>query len=34
MQYGSQLAAVATLLDGVTPEQIIEEVIESVEAPL
>ena len=34
MQYGSQLAAVAALLDGVTPEQIIEEVIESVEAPL
>lgn len=34
MQYGSQLAAVAALLDGVTPQQIIEEVIESVEAPL
>lgn len=34
MQYGSQLAAVAALLDGVIPEQIIEEVIESVEAPL
>ncbi len=34
MQYGSQLAAVAALLDGVTPEHIIEEVLESVEAPL
>lgn len=34
MQYGSQLAAVTALLDGVTPEQIIDEVIESVEAPL
>lgn len=34
MQYGSQLAAVTALLDGVTPDQIIEEVLESVEAPL
>jgi hypothetical protein len=34
MQYGSQLAAVAALLDGVTPEHIIEEVLESTEAPL
>ena len=34
MQYGSDLAAVKELLDGVTPDTIIEEVLETVEAPL
>ncbi|MCJ1337960.1 hypothetical protein MMC09_003244 [Bachmanniomyces sp. S44760] len=34
MQYGSNLAAVAALLEGVTAEGIIEEVLASVEAPL
>lgn len=34
MQYGSELAAVAALLDGMTAEQVIEEVLVAVEAPL
>lgn len=34
MQYGSDLAAVTALLKGVTAEQVIEEVLVAVEAPL
>ena len=34
MQYGSDLTAVREMLDGVTPDTIIEEVLETVEAPL
>ena len=34
MQYGSELVAVAALLDGVKAEQVIEEVLVAVEAPL
>jgi hypothetical protein len=34
MQYGSNLNAVQELLDGVTPEIVIEAVLNSVECPL
>ena len=34
MQYGSDLAAVAAMLEGFTPEQVIEEVLAAVEVPL
>lgn len=34
MQYGSDLAAVTALLKGVTAQQVIEEVLVAVEAPL
>lgn len=34
MQYGSDLAAVATMLEGMNPEQVIESVLEEVEVPL
>ncbi|MCJ1303069.1 hypothetical protein MMC08_005876 [Hypocenomyce scalaris] len=34
MQYGSDLAAVAAMLEGVTADQVIEEVLAAVEAPL
>ena len=34
MQYGSDLAAVAAMLEGVTPEQVIDEVLGAVEVPL
>ncbi len=34
MQYGSDLAAVTALLEGMTPETTIEEVLAAVEAPL
>lgn len=34
MQYGSDLTAVAALLEGITPEAIMDEVLASVEAPL
>jgi cephalosporin hydroxylase len=34
MQYGSDLNAVQELLDGVTPETVIEAVLNSVECPL
>ncbi|MCJ1341944.1 hypothetical protein MMC31_000122 [Peltigera leucophlebia] len=34
MQYGSDLSAVATMLDGMTAEQVVEEVLVAVEAPL
>jgi cephalosporin hydroxylase len=34
MQYGSDLNAVQELLDGVTPEKVIEAVLNSVECPL
>ena len=34
MQYGSDLAAIASILEGVRPEDVIEEVLEEVEAPL
>ncbi|KAI4279321.1 MAG: hypothetical protein LQ337_000352 [Flavoplaca oasis] len=34
LQYGSELAAVEAVLDGVTPEAIIEDVLTAVEAPL
>ena len=34
MQYGSDLAAVKELLAGVTSDTIIDEVLETVEAPL
>lgn len=34
MQWGSQLEAVKAVLEGVTPEIVIEEVLESVEVPL
>ena len=34
MQYGSDLTAVAALLEGVTPEYVIEEVLATVEVPL
>ena len=34
MQYGSDLAAVREMLDGVSVEDVIEEVLESVEVPL
>lgn len=34
MQYGSELAAVAAMLEGITPEFIIDEVLATVEAPL
>lgn len=34
MQYGSDLAAVTALLKGVTAEQVIEDVLVAVEAPL
>ncbi|KAL8674989.1 MAG: hypothetical protein Q9168_000583 [Polycauliona sp. 1 TL-2023] len=33
LQYGSELAAVRTALDGVTPEAVIEDVLAGVEAP-
>lgn len=34
MQYGSDLTAVTALLEGITPEAIMDEVLASVEAPL
>jgi hypothetical protein len=34
MQYGSDLNAVQELLDGITPERVIEAVLNSVECPL
>ncbi|MCJ1394802.1 hypothetical protein MMC18_007682 [Xylographa bjoerkii] len=34
MQYGSDLAAVSALLEHITPELVIEEVLESIEVPL
>ena len=34
MQYGSDLAAVTTLLEGINAEQVIEEVLGMVEVPL
>lgn len=34
MQYGSNIAAVSTMLEGITPEQVIEFVLEEVEVPL
>lgn len=34
MQYGSDIEAVTALLEGVTPELVIEEVLGNVEAPL
>ena len=34
MQYGSDLAAVGELLEGITPAMVIEEVLESIEVPL
>jgi hypothetical protein len=34
IQWGSSVAAVAELLDGITVEDIIEEVLQSVEPPL
>lgn len=34
MQYGSELSAVAAMLDGMTAEQVIEEVLVAVEVPL
>ncbi len=34
MQYGSELVAVTTMLDGITPEHVIEEVLTAVEVPL
>lgn len=34
MQYGSELSAVASMLDGMTAEKVIEEVLVAVEAPL
>lgn len=34
MQYGSELAAVTSMLEGITPEHVIEEVLTAVEMPL
>lgn len=34
MQYGSELAAVTAMLEGITPEHVIEEVLAAVEVPL
>ena len=34
MQWGSNLEAVRELLEGVTPENVIEDILESVEVPL
>ncbi|KAL9633814.1 MAG: hypothetical protein Q9164_004474 [Protoblastenia rupestris] len=34
MQYGSDLAVITALLDGYTPDQVIDEVLDQVEAPL
>ncbi|KAL2048159.1 hypothetical protein N7G274_000070 [Stereocaulon virgatum] len=34
MQYGSDLAAVASILDGLRPEDVIDDVLQQVEAPL
>ena len=34
MQYGSELAAVTAMLEGITPELIIDEVLTAVEVPL
>jgi len=34
MQYGSDLTAITALLEGITPEAVIEEVLAAVEAPL
>ena len=34
MQYGSDLATVTAYLEGIRPEQIIEQVLDMVEAPL
>ena len=34
MQYGSQLAAVTAMLEGITPELVIDEVLAAVEVPL
>ena len=34
LQYGSELAAVKAMLEGVTPEVVIEDVLTAVEAPL
>jgi len=33
MQYGSELAAVSAMLEGITPAQLIESVLEEVEVP-
>ena len=34
MQYGSNLSAVASMLEGLRPEDVIEDVLQQVEAPL
>ncbi|MCJ1381249.1 hypothetical protein MMC17_004358 [Xylographa soralifera] len=34
MQYGSNLAAISELLEGIVPDMVIEEVLESIEVPL
>lgn len=34
MQYGSDLAAVSSILDGLRPEDVIDDVLQQVEAPL
>lgn len=34
MQYGSELAAVTAMLEGITPEHVIQEVLTAVEVPL
>ncbi|KAK4696517.1 hypothetical protein P7C71_g1412, partial [Lecanoromycetidae sp. Uapishka_2] len=34
MQYGSDLAAVKTILEGITPEQVIDFVLDEIEVPL
>ena len=34
LQWGSSLEAVKAVLDGVTPDDVVEEVLQSVEAPL
>ena len=34
MQYGSDLAVITALLDGYTPDQVIDEVLDQVEVPL
>lgn len=34
IQYGSDLAAIAALLEGYDPERVIDEVLEEVDAPL
>ena len=34
MQYGSELVAVTAMLEGITPEHVIDEVLAAVEVPL